>query len=81
VITPGEFMTAAHEPDSPRRGPWFAAGYGGECSGCGEEILEGDQIRADGEGGWLDEDCGVEDEDVTPYPAPRGEQAQRDIGY
>lgn len=81
MITPAEFMAAAPEPGPPRRGPWFPAGYGGECSGCGGEICEGDPIRADGKGGWLDEDCGVEEEDVTAYPAPQGEQAQRDLEY
>ena len=42
-------------------GPWFPAGFGSDCDGCGSEILDGDQIRSDGEGGWLCEDCGGED--------------------
>jgi hypothetical protein len=44
-------------------GPWFPASYDGECSGCGGDILPGDKIRADGQGGWLDEDCGDPDLD------------------
>jgi hypothetical protein len=39
-------------------GPWIAAAYYGECAGCGDDIEPGCQIRADGEGGWLCEDCG-----------------------
>lgn len=45
--------------DQPRTGPWFIASYNGECEhGC--PIHEGDRICADGEGGWLCEDCGEE---------------------
>lgn len=45
--------------DAPRTGPWFTASYDGECAqGC--QIREGDQICADGEGGWLCGDCGEE---------------------
>lgn len=40
------------------RGPWFGARFPGECDGCGGAIEEGDQIRSDGEGGWLCSDCG-----------------------
>lgn len=39
-------------------GPWFAAGYNGFCSGCGDDIEEGDRIRADGDGGYECEECG-----------------------
>ena len=34
-------------------GPAFPAEYDGECSGCGGPIDRGDQIRADGQGGWV----------------------------
>jgi len=35
------------------KGPWFTASFdSGRCSGCGDEILVGDTIRADGQGGW-----------------------------
>jgi hypothetical protein len=37
-------------------GPPFIASYDGECS-AGDEIHEGDTIRADGEGGWIHIDC------------------------
>jgi hypothetical protein len=44
-------------------GPWFVAAYNGSCAGCGADISPGDTIRADGAGGYLDEECGVEDGD------------------
>lgn len=37
-----------------KMGPVFPALYDGECSGCGGEIMEGQQIRADGQGGWVE---------------------------
>jgi hypothetical protein len=50
------------DPQNGERGPWFRAGYDAECDGmCGGSILEGDQIRADGTGGWLCEDCGADE--------------------
>jgi hypothetical protein len=44
-------------------GPWLAAIYDSECDNCGADICGGDQIRSDGEGGWLCEECGEEDGD------------------
>jgi hypothetical protein len=35
------------------RGRVIEARYAGVCSGCDAEIRRGDQIRADGRGGWL----------------------------
>ena len=43
-------------------GPWFTASYDSDCSECGCLVSEDDQIRSDGDGGWLCEDCG----DNTP---------------
>lgn len=43
-----------------RPGPWFIASYDGECS-WGDEIEEGDTIRADGTGGWEHEGCAEEE--------------------
>ncbi len=44
-----------------QRGPWFTAGYDSDCDGeCGGRILEGEQCRADGMGGWLCSACGEE---------------------
>jgi hypothetical protein len=39
------------------QGPWFIAGYYGSCSGCGEDISPGDEIRADGHGRWEGRCC------------------------
>jgi len=46
------------EPAGPPR-RWFAASYRGECSVCDETIEPGDEIRADGSGGYLCTDCGA----------------------
>jgi hypothetical protein len=43
-------------------GPWFTARFDSDCDGCGGLIEEGDQIRADGEGGYICEDCGADDD-------------------
>lgn len=55
---------APAEPQ-PDLGPWFAATYSGACAGCGARFAEFDEIRADGEGGWLARCCG----DIDPNPA------------
>lgn len=39
-------------------GLWFPAAYPGHCDQCGVSFDQGDQIRADGEGGWVAECCG-----------------------
>lgn len=44
-------------------GPWFNASYPGECAGCWGVIDPGDRIRADGEGGYVCEDCGEDGRD------------------
>lgn len=67
-------MTSHTTPVTPK-GPWFIATYRGECSTCFREFESGDEIRADGEGGYecLDP-CGeteaVEDELVEDAPEP-----------
>ena len=42
----------------PDYGPWFEAGWPGECAGCYGEITIGDAIRSDGNRGWLCSSCG-----------------------
>jgi hypothetical protein len=49
------------EFDSPDMGPqpgaWFIAGFDDECS-CGtDDIVYGDTIRSDGDGGWERREC------------------------
>lgn len=39
-------------------GPWFPAAHPGGCNQCGTRFEQDDQIRADGEGGWVAECCG-----------------------
>lgn len=38
--------------DKSDKGPWVRATWPGDCSGCGDEFGEDDEIRADGSGGW-----------------------------
>ena len=38
-------------------GPPITALYDGEDSCCGAGINEGDTIRADGQGGWIHDEC------------------------
>jgi hypothetical protein len=47
--------------DPAQPGPWIAARYPGRCSGCTEGIAPDDQIRSDGDGGWLCETCGSQE--------------------
>lgn len=42
-------------------GPVITAAYPGDCASCGYHWDDGEPIRADGEGGWLCEDCGEDD--------------------
>lgn len=46
----------------PAVGDWFDARFPGRCSRCQTDFDPGDEIRADGEGGYLAACCG-EDED------------------
>lgn len=53
-------------------GPWITAGFDSDCDGCGAFIAEGEDIRADGEGGWLCQMCGYAES------AESSDQAERD---
>lgn len=58
--TPADPFAEAADPSDtfdPKRGPWFTALYHGMCSACGDRFEPGDEIRADGDGGY--ECCGV----------------------
>lgn len=65
------FADPGQPATSPQPGPVFSAGFDSEGS-CGHDIQEGDEIRADGEGGYLCGDCaedGPEPSATTvPYP-------------
>lgn len=46
------------------KGPWIIAQYSDtELSCCGDAVQEGDEIRADGEGGWEGRCCYPRSED------------------
>src|SRR5690349_2360228 len=51
------------------KGPWFSAAYDGECSKCDGAIWRGDEIRADGRGGYECSGCYPHD-DETPVSKP-----------
>lgn len=58
------------QPD-PTKGPWFTAGYDSECSTCDGAIFAGDEIRANGYGGYeCRENCG--EEEPHPDESPKG---------
>jgi hypothetical protein len=57
-----------HEQDPALFGPWAEARFEGWCAGCGEAIMPGDDIRADGQGGWLGRCCGEDSEPARPLP-------------
>lgn len=64
--------------DVPAKGPWFGAQYAGECGTCFNRFEEGDQIRADGEGGWECEAWCGQDDEVEPVRSrwdPRAQDA------
>jgi hypothetical protein len=48
-------------------GPWFEAMFdGGDCPRCDQRIMEGERIRANGEGSYEHEECVIEDGDEDP---------------
>ena len=69
AVTELEVTGCAHcrktpTPPRPTRtlGRWFPARYAGRCSQCDDRFHEDDEIRADGEGGYLCGTCGEEAE-------------------
>lgn len=63
-------LATSGRPGSRDPGPWFPAGYGGDCSGCGQDIEPGDEIRADGSGGWERRDCCGENDEGAYAAGP-----------
>jgi hypothetical protein len=45
-------------------GPWFTAAYPGCCARCATTFDPGDRIRAAGDGGYLAECCGEDEDDA-----------------
>jgi hypothetical protein len=61
-------------------GPYFTAGHPGHCAGCGEDIRPGDEIRADGDGGWERRDCcGMYADEAEEYGSARPARVLRDV--
>jgi hypothetical protein len=60
------------DESASRLGPWIAAIYRGACSSCGSRIEEFDEIRSDGDGGWLATCCGHVDNKPTQAPTLDG---------
>jgi hypothetical protein len=57
------FLRGEQEEPEDALPPYFESRYDGTCSNCYERFTEGDEIRADGEGGWRGRECcGHEDE-------------------
>jgi hypothetical protein len=54
--------SAAAPTIDSQMGKWFHANYDGTCSVCGEAFEEGDEIRADGSGGWQGRYCCAEED-------------------
>lgn len=57
-----DFFDNAEDAAAPiglKLGPIFMATYGGICAACGDNIVKGEDTRADGQGGWIhaDDDC------------------------
>lgn len=53
-------------------GLWFLAAFRSDCS-WGDAIEEGDEIRADGEGGWEHREC------AEVYQDPAGGLVDREL--
>lgn len=52
------FESAAGPSPRSGPGPWVPAQFDGECSGCDGALWVGEDIRADGHGGWEGRCCG-----------------------
>ena len=60
--SPAELTEASVLASVREHGPLFFAKHRGPCSGCDRGIWPDDTIRADGQGGYLHEDCAVSGE-------------------
>src|SRR5579859_2433567 len=59
-ITTAKTDTMFQANDNGLFGPWITAKWPGRCSADYRHVIvPGAQIRADGDGGWLCEECGL----------------------
>ncbi len=68
IDVPDEFDSPDDHPGE-QPAPWIVAGFDGVCSRSGERITIGQDIRADGDGGWECKEC-VDDDipvQLDPY--------------
>lgn len=73
-VSAEEEFFAEDDPDPSEdtgRGRWFYASYDGDCDVCLVHYDEGDEIRADGDGGWQGKECCGEEEDEGTTVATR----------
>jgi hypothetical protein len=66
-----DFYDEATEPEESGLGPIFTATYESDSSCCGEPIQPGEDIRADGSGGWIHADDVCERTIRVPVPDAR----------
>lgn len=59
----------AKAQDDNEPGPWFPSRYDGNCETCGADFGEGEEIRADGSGGWEARECCGEGDTDSDRPA------------
>jgi hypothetical protein len=65
-LPPGRVFPREQDPEM--FGPWTGARFEGYCAACGTEILPGDDIRSDGQDGWLGRCCGEDSVPALPLP-------------
>ena len=73
-----DFM-GSDEPEEENIPRWFPSRYDGNCGSCGADFGGGEEIRADGSGGWEARECCGDDAPERPvqerpkvvYPKPQ----------
>jgi len=58
-----DYFAGPDAPEASGRGRYFYASYDGDCDVCLVHYDEGDEIRADGSGGWQGKECCGQEED------------------
>lgn len=58
-----DFFNSEELEQAPSKGRWFPSKYDGSCDVCGAFFDPGEEIRADGDGGWQGRECCGQAED------------------